>query len=152
MKPLALLSTTFALLLLTATLSPAQNLAARREMEKANKETLPQAVKLIETKTAAKVTMELDPASFGEADQDTWSSLNYACERIAAAMATVGKDQLGKDALAKGVKKIVLVRAAKDGKNEITIKEGTLTVKTNFTGPELAPLQSAIEKELEKAL
>ena len=151
MKRLTLLSTS-ALLILTAPLASAQNLAARREMEKANKETIPQAVKQIEAKSGAKVTLELDPVSFAEADADTWSGLNYACERITAALAAVAKDQLGKDALAKGVKKIVLVRASKEAKNKVAIKEGTLTVKTNFTGPELAPLQGAIQKELEKAL
>jgi len=152
MKLPNLLPQTFALLILTSAISFGQGLAARRELEKANKEILPQAVKTIEAKTGAKVTMELDPASFAEADQDTWSGLNYACERIAGALSAVGKDQLGEDAVTKGVKKIVLARAAKDAKNEVTLKEGTLTVKTNFTGPELAPLQSLVQKELEKAL
>lgn len=152
MKIKTLLPFTLSVLILTSTASLSQNLATRREMEKANKEIIPQVVKLIETKSGAKVTLELEPASFAEADQDTWSGLNYACERIGAAMAAVGKDQIGKDALANGVKKIVLVRALKDAKNEVALKDGTLTVKTNFIGSELAPLQVAIQKELEKAL
>lgn len=139
-------------LLLAVANTPAQSPETRREIEKAGKETLPRAARAIEESVDAKVALEVDAASFGE-DQKAWSNLYIVANRIVGALGEVGKDQMGKDAIAKNVKKIVIVKlGANAGEDGVELKDGTMTVKTAATDDAVALLQGVITKALEKTL
>src|SRR5690242_20242244 len=84
----------------------AQNVDLRREVEKANKQTLPAAVKQIEDSIDIKVALAVDADSFGN-DAHAWSNLYIIANRIVGAVSEVGRDQVGKDAIERGVKKVV---------------------------------------------
>jgi len=151
MNPRLPLAALFSILLIAGN-AQAQSLNTRREIEKATKETLPAAVKAIEASTAAKVTLEVDSASFGD-DEKAWSNLYIVANRISGALGEVGKDQIGKDAIAKSVKQIVIVKLAKDAREDaVELKDGTLTVKTAATDHAVSLLQGVIVTAIEKAL
>jgi hypothetical protein len=130
----------------------AQGLNTRREIEKANKETFPEAVKKIEAVSGTAVTMEVDTASYGD-DEKAWSNLYIIVNRVVGAIEEVGKDKIGKEALAKGVKKIVIVKTGKDAKEDAAeLKDGTLTVKTSAYDDSGYTIQGVVQTALEKAL
>jgi hypothetical protein len=131
---------------------PALTSAQTPEIEKARKETLPRAARAIEEATDAKITLEVDAASFGT-DEKAWSNLYIVANRVVGALSEIGKDQVGKDAIAGNLRKVVIVKpgtgAAEDS---IELKDGTLTVKTSATDLAMSLLQGIITRGLEKAL
>lgn len=130
----------------------AQNPATQREIEKAGRETLPRAAKAIEESIDAKIALEVDTASFGD-DVKAWSNLAIVANRIVAALGEVGKDQMGKDAIAKNVRKIVISRrTAGAGEDHVELKEGTMTIRTSASDDAVSVLQGVIKEALEKAL
>jgi hypothetical protein len=143
--PVALLSSLLAC-------AHAENPNTQREIEKAAKETFPRASRAIEENVDAKVALGVDAASFGD-DEKAWSNLYIIANRIVGALGEVGKDQVGKDAIAKGIQKVVIVKIGTDAKEDsIDLKDGTLTVKTTGTDPAMALLQGIITRSLEKTL
>lgn len=130
----------------------AENPNTRREIDKAAKETFPRAVRSIEENVDAKVTLGVDVASFGD-DEKAWSNLYIVANRIVGALGEVGKDQVGKDAIAKNVQKILIVKLDTEAKEDfIELKDGTLTIKTAATDAAMALLQGVITRSLEKTL
>lgn len=124
----------------------------RRAIEKATKETFPRAVRAIEENVDAKVSFEVDAASFGD-DEKAWSNLYIIANRVIGALGEVGKDQVGKDAIAKSIQKIVIVKLPDAGATDsIDLNNGTLTVKSTGTDPAMALLQGIITRSLEKTL
>jgi hypothetical protein len=129
----------------------AQSLTTRRHIETATKETIPDAVKRIEEAVGVKVELTLANESLGD-DEKAWNNFYLVCNRLVDAIAEVGKDQLGKDAIKAGVKKIAISKSTGDTADEVTVKEGTLTVKTAFTDDSIYTLQGLIQSTLEKSL
>jgi hypothetical protein len=139
-------------ILLTSGNAEAESPNTRREIEKAAKETLPRAARSIEENTDARVALEVDAASFGD-DEKAWGNLYIVANRIAGALGEIGKDQMGKDAIARGVKKVVIMKLGADAKEDaVELADGTLTVKTAATDQAVALLQPLIVRGLEKAL
>lgn len=121
------------------------------EIEKARKETFPRASRAIEEATDAKITLEVDAASFGT-DEKAWSNLYIVANRVVGALSEIGKDQVGKDAIAGNLKKVVIVKpGAGATEDSIELKDGTLTVKTSATDLAMSLLQGIITRGLEKA-
>jgi len=123
------------------------------EIEKARKETFPRASRAIEEATDAKITLEVDAASFGT-DEKAWSNLYIVANRVVGALSEIGKDQVGKDAIAGTLKKVVIVKpdaGATATADSIELKDGTLTVKTSATDLAMSLLQGIITRGLEKA-
>src|SRR5579871_3584340 len=108
---------------------PAQNFDAHRELEKASKQTLPAAARSIEENTDAKVLLEIDAHSFAS-DAQAWSNVAIIANRIVGALSEVGRDQMGKDALERDVKKVVIVRLAGTGEDVVELKNHTVYVRT----------------------
>ncbi len=148
-----LLPAALAVFLLVAANAGAQNPNTTiREIEKARKETFPRSTRAIEEATDAKVALEVDAATFGD-DEKAWGNLYIVANRIVGALSEIGKDQVGKDAIAKSVKKVVIVKlGASTREDGIELKEGSLTVKTSATDDAVALLQGIITRSLEKAL
>jgi len=122
------------------------------EIEKARKETFPRASRAIEEATDARITLEVDAASFGT-DEKAWSNLYIVANRVVGALSEIGKDQVGKDAIAGNLKKVVIVKpGAGPAEDSIELKNGTLTVKTSGTDLAMSLLQGIITRGLEKAL
>jgi hypothetical protein len=149
MNPRPLLAA-FLTSLLASTYAETPN--TRREIEKAAKETFPRAVRSIEENVDAKVSFEVDTASFGD-DEKAWSNLYIIANRITGALGEVGKDQVGKDAIAKRIQKIVIIKLPDiTAADSIDLRDGTLTVKSTGTDPAMALLQGIITRSLEKTL
>ncbi|MDR3406281.1 MAG: hypothetical protein P4L99_27605 [Chthoniobacter sp.] len=129
----------------------AQNFDIHRESEKANKQTLPAAAKAIEDNTDVKVALTVDANSFGK-DAHAWSNLYIIANRIVGAVSEVGRDQVGKDALDRDVKKVVIVKIGADAEDAVEIKDQTVYVRTNASDKAMTVLQNVIIAALEKAL
>lgn len=124
----------------------------RREIEKAAKETFPRAVRAIEENIDAKVSFEVDAASFGD-DEKAWSNLHIIANRVIGALSEVGKDQMGKDAIAASIRKVAIIKLDPGtAEDSIELKDGILTVRTSATDPAMALLQGIITRSLEKTL
>jgi hypothetical protein len=129
----------------------AQNFDIHREIEKANKQTLPAAAREIEENTDIKVTLAVDAESFGN-DAHAWSNLYIVANRIVGALSEVGRDQVGKDAIDRDVKKVVVVKIAVDNEDAVELKNHTVYVRTNAGDKAMTVLQNIIITALEKAL
>ena len=129
----------------------AQSVDVHRELDKAKKQTLPAAAKSIEENTDAKVLLEVDAKSFG-ADARAWSNLNIIANRIVGAFSDVGRDQMGKDAIDRDVKRVVIARVADGAEDLVELKLQTLYVRTSATDKAMVVLQNVIVAALEKAL
>jgi hypothetical protein len=137
---------------LLASATDAETPNTRREIEKAAKETFPRAVRSIEQNVDAKVSFEVDTASFGD-DEKAWSNLYIIANRVIGALGEVGKDQVGKDAIARSIQKILIVKLPDaNATDSIDLHNGTLTVKSTGTDPAMALLQGIITRSLEKTL
>jgi hypothetical protein len=131
--------------------SQAQNFDLQREIEKANKQTLAAASKSIEENTEVKVALAVDATSFGN-DSHAWSNLRIIANRIVGALGDVGRDQVGKDAIDREVKKIVIVKIATDAEDAVELKNQIVYVRTNASDKAMTVLQNVIVNALEKAL
>jgi len=129
----------------------AQTFDLHREVEKANKQTLPVAAKAIEDNTDVKVALTVDANSFGK-DAHAWSNLYIVANRIVGAVSEVGRDQMGKDALERDVKKVVIVKIGADAEDAVELKDQTVYVRTNASDKAMTVLQNLIIAALEKAL
>jgi hypothetical protein len=129
----------------------AQTFDLHREIEKANKLTLPVAARNIEENTEVKVALTVDAGSFGS-DAHAWSNLRIIANRIVGALGEVGRDQVGKDAIDRDVKKIVIVKIAADAEDTVEIRNQTVYVRTNASDKAMTVLQNVIVNALEKAL
>ncbi len=129
----------------------AQTFDARRELEKARKQTLPTAAKSIEENTDAKLLLEVDAKSFG-ADARAWSNLNIIANRIVGAFSEVGRDQMGKDAIDHDVKRVVIAKLTDETEDQVELKLQTLYVRTSASDKAMIVLQNVIIAALEKAL
>jgi len=129
----------------------AQNFDVHREVEKANKQTLPAAAKTIEDNTDIKVVLAVDAASFGN-DARAWSNLYIIANRIVGAVSEVGRDQVGKDAIERDVKKVVVCKIAATEEDGVEFKDHTVYVRTNASDKAMTVLQNVIIAALEKAL
>ena len=72
MKKRVLFAAAWSVVLL-AVRAEAQSLATKRQIKKANKQTIPAALKTIEETIGAKPSLEVDAASFGE-DDNAWEN------------------------------------------------------------------------------
>ena len=122
-----------------------------REVEKANKQTLPFTAKLIEGSTDAKLTIEVDAESFGT-DEKAWGNLYIIANRIAGAFSEVGRDQVGKDAIERDVKRVVIVKLPEGREDAVELKDHTVFVRSNASDQAMIVLQNIIIAALEKAL
>lgn len=142
----------------------AQNIDIRREVDKANKQTLPAAVRLIEENTDIKLTLAIDAESFGN-DVHAWSNVYIIANRIVGALSEVGRDQVGKDAIERAIKKVVIVRIAPTlpdtvdpkgnplpAEDSVELKSHTVYVRTTASDKAMTVLQNIIVAALEKAL
>ena len=129
----------------------AQNFDIRREIEKANKQTLPAAARQIEENTDVKVALAVDAESFGT-DAHAWSNLYIIANRIVGALSDVGRDQVGKDAIEREVKKIVVVHVASTEDAVVEFKGHTVYVSTCASDKAMTVLQNILTAALEKAL
>ena len=129
----------------------AQDADPHRELEKAKKQTLPTAVKAIQENTDVKVALEVDAPSFGN-DAHAWGNVYIIANRIVGALSDVGRDQMGKDALDRDVKKIVIARLAGSGEDAVEVKDHTVYVRTTASDKAMTVLQNVIIAALEKAL
>jgi hypothetical protein len=129
----------------------AQNFDAHREIEKANKQTLPAARRQIEENTDIKVAITVDAESFGD-DPHAWSNLYIIANRIVGAFSEVGRDQVGKDAIEREVKKVVIVRVASIEEGVVELKNHTVYIRTCASDKAMTVLQNIIIASLEKAL
>ena len=146
-----LFAAAFIALVLASEFALAQSFDPQRELEKARKETFPRSARAIEEATDVKLTFEVDAASFGS-DEKAWSNLYIVANRVVGALSEVGKDQVGKDAIAAHIKKVLITRpAAGVIEDSIDLKDGTLTVKTSATDLAVSLLQGIITRSLEKA-
>jgi hypothetical protein len=123
----------------------------RREIEKANKQTLPAAARQIEENTDVKVAIAVDADSFG-ADAHAWSNLYIIANRIVGALSDVGRDQVGKDALERDVKKIVIEHVASIEDAVIEFKKQTVYIRTCASDKAMTVLQNILTAALEKQL
>ena len=141
-----------ALLFLSALASSyAQSFDLHREVERASKQTLPGAAKAIEENTDAKLILEVDAGSFGN-DEKAWSNLSITANRIVGAFNEVGRDQVGKDAIDRDVKKVIIVKLADAQEDAVQLQDRTLYVRTNAGDKAMIVLQNIIVSALEKAL
>lgn len=130
----------------------AQSPNAPKEVDQAALETLARAGKSIEEAVDAKVSLEVDVASFA-GDSKGWNNLKIIAARIVAALSEVGKDQVGKDFIARSVGKVVITKfAGAAATDSAELKDGTLTVKTQATDDAVALLQGVITRAFEKLL
>ena len=129
----------------------AQNFDVHREIEKANKQTLPAAARQIEENTDVKVAIAVDSESFGD-DAHAWSNLYIIANRIVGAFSDVGRDQVGKDAIEREVKKVVIIRVASTEEGVVELKNHTVTIRTSASDKAMTVLQNIIIAALEKAL
>ena len=129
----------------------AQNFDIRRETEKANKQTFPAAVRQIEDNIDIKIALAVDADSFG-ADAHAWSNLYIIANRIVGAVSEVGRDQVGKDAIERDVKKIVVIKVATPEEEQVELKKHTVYVRTTASDKAMTVLQNIITAALEKAL
>jgi len=129
----------------------AQPFDIHREVEKANKQTFPAAAHQIEENTDVKVTLAVDADSFGT-DAHAWSNLYIIANRIVGALSDVGRDQIGKDALERDVKKVVIIRVASTEEATVELKKGTVYIQTSASDKAMTVLQNILTTELEKAL
>jgi hypothetical protein len=145
----------FAIAFLTAALAAAsfaENFDAKRELDRASKQTLPAAAKTIEQNTDAKVHLEIDAKSFGN-DAKAWSNLNIIANRIVGAFSEVGQDQVGKDAIEHGIKRVVIARLGDPKEDDVVeLKQQTVYVNTTGSDKAMIVLQNVIVTALEKAL
>jgi hypothetical protein len=128
-----------------------QNFDPHREIEKANKQTLPAAARQIEENTDVKLSIAVDAESFGD-DAHAWSNLYIIANRIVGAFSDVGRDQVGKDAIEREVKKVVIIRVASTEEGVVELKNHTVTIRTSASDKAMTVLQNIIIAALEKAL
>lgn len=131
--------------------SSAQNFDLQREIEKATRQTLPGAAHAIEENTDAKLILEVDSGTFGN-DEKAWSNLYIIGNRIVGAFNEVGRDQVGKDAIDRDVKKVVIVKLADASEDAVQLQDHTLYVRTSASDKAMIVLQNIIVSALEKAL
>jgi hypothetical protein len=130
----------------------AQNFDIRREIDKANKQTLPAASRQIDENIDIKLALAVDADSFGK-DAHAWSNLYIIANRVVGAVSEVGRDQVGKDAIERVVKKIVIVKLAPPAEEDvIELKGSTVFVRTTASDKAMTVLQNVITAALEKAL
>jgi hypothetical protein len=129
----------------------AQPFDAKRELEKARKQTLPAAAKSIEENTDAKVLLEVDAKSFGT-DPVAWGNLYIIANRIVGAFSEVGRDQMGKDAIEHDIKRVLIARLAEPTQDVVELKMQTLYVNTTASDKAMTVLQNVIVSALEKSL
>ena len=130
---------------------PAQNFDPHREIEKANKQTLPAAARQIEENTDTKIAITVDAESFGT-DARAWSNLYIIANRIVGAFSDVGRDQVGKDAIDRDVKRVVIVHVDSIEDGVVEIKGQTVYIRTSASDKAMTVLQNIIIAALEKAL
>lgn len=123
----------------------------KREAETANKQTLPMAARAIEENTDAKLTITVDGESFKD-DVKAWSNLYIIANRIVGAFSEVGRDQVGKDAIDRDVKKVVIVKLTDAPEDVVEVKDHTVYVRTSASDKAMTVLQGIIVAALEKAL
>jgi hypothetical protein len=128
-----------------------QSFDPHREIEKANKQTLPAASRQIEENTDAKIAIAVDTESFG-ADARAWSNLYIIANRIVGAFSEVGRDQVGKDAIDRDVKKVVIVHVASGEEGVVELKGQTVYIRTSASDKAMTVLQNILIASLEKAL
>ena len=129
----------------------AQPFDAKRELEKARKQTLPAAAKSIEENTDAKVLLEVDAKTFGN-DPVAWGNLSIIANRIVGAFSEVGRDQVGKDAIDHDIKRVLISRLAEPTQDVVELKMQTLYVNTSASDKAMTLLQNVIVSALEKSL
>lgn len=129
----------------------AQNFDIHREIDKANKQTLPAAIRQIEENADVKIAITVDAESFGT-DAHAWSNLYIIANRIVGAFSDVGRDQVGKDAIERDVKKVVIEHVASIEEGVVELKNQTLYIRTSASDKAMTVLQNIIIAGLEKAL
>ncbi|HEY3897024.1 MAG TPA: hypothetical protein VGM54_00320 [Chthoniobacter sp.] len=129
----------------------AQPFDAKRELDKARKQTLPAAAKSIEENTDAKLLLEVDAKSFGN-DPVAWGNLYIIANRIVGALSEVGRDQMGKDAIDHDIKRVLIAKLAEPTQDVVELKMQTLYVNTSATDKAMTLLQNVIVSALEKSL
>ena len=96
-------------------------------------ETIPNWEKKIEEICGFKIKLQGDWKSFGgDADALAYFEDGYL-DKFASALRDVCRDDVGKQAVKKQIKKMVAVFAPAGKKKEITLKDGVLTMKTCIT-------------------
>jgi hypothetical protein len=105
----------------------------KREMKKANDEWLPVKNKeLAELSGGGKMSFEVDWATFeGNLQAMNWLEFNGP-QQVVNAFRMIGTDDLGKEALRDGVKKIVVKNTAEEKDKGMAMKDGVFTLTCSF--------------------
>jgi hypothetical protein len=107
-------------------------LAEKRAMEKAMSDWLPKREAELAEICGGPVPYEVDWKSFdGDAKGIEWLEHNGP-QQVSMAFRGIGADDLGRQALREGVKKVVLRNAPKPDEKELHFSEGVLTLRCAF--------------------
>ncbi|MCU0725050.1 MAG: hypothetical protein MUE73_04545 [Planctomycetes bacterium] len=107
-------------------------LAEKRAMEKAMKEWLPNREKELAEICGGPVPYEVDWTSFdGDAKGIEWLEHNGP-QQVSMAFRGIGTDDLGRQALREGVKKVVLRNTGKPEEKQLGFEGGVLTLRCAF--------------------
>jgi hypothetical protein len=129
----------------------AQPFDPRSAFDTASRQTLPSAARQIEYHTDVKVTVEVDAASLGF-DEKAWGNLSIIANRIVGAFDDVGRDQVGKDALDREVKHVLIVKLPDGQEDAVQLQGHILYVRTSASDKAMVVLQNIIIAALEQAL
>jgi hypothetical protein len=130
-------------------------LAAKKFEHDYTENRIPTAMKQLEkdTQGATKnLKVEFDWKSFGE-DKNAMDGAWSCWEQSLQGVSEVCKDEIGKEAVKKGLKKIKIINMKKDAPAEVSFKGGTLTMTVYFAnGTQASPGWTQIQKVLEEGL
>ena len=145
----------FLLLILSVNIGFAQNLATKKTIAKYEKDYIPEFQQSLAYRTGypafEKINVEIDFASF----DDNTEELDLAVRQLnmlKAALIFLGKDDVGKVSIEKGIKKVIIRKTKTPAEKEISLKNTNLTLATNSFDLKTLIGTPEIQKYLEKNL
>lgn len=115
--------------------APAQSLDTRRFLKEMQDKDVPEFQKKASDAAGTPITLDIDQGSFGDNKSALESMRFYLFPGLTAALATIAKDDLGKQALAQKIKKVHVVYDLKvNDQKGLSLKDGTLDVHYAFGG------------------
>jgi hypothetical protein len=131
-------------------------LAERRAIKQAHDEVIPAAKTMIKNLSGADVAIELDVPSFEEhpkmmGSDFLWVLKHYAFESLETALQDICKDDMGKEAVKDGFKKITVKNVPTGTPRRISFSAGVFALEERFNLGEYYT-SSEIQKVIEKGL
>lgn len=107
-------------------------LAERRKIKELEEDVLPGRTREIEEICGAAIPYEVDWASFG----DDATALNFidnlSCHRLNMALRMICQDEMGKEAVRNGIKKITLTNVATPEQRSVVLDAGVLAMQCAY--------------------